>query len=267
MIYSSFWEQVIHWLSGTGIRVGIIILVAFVARYVFVNLFNNILQKWISARVTGRASIGHQKRAITLGRVMAKTADIIIFSLALLTVLLELGINVTPVLTGAGILGLAIGFGAQDMIKNIFHGLFILIEDQYSEGDIVSVGGKTGTVEAFDLRRTVLRDLSGTQHHIPNGEISTASNMTKGWSNLNWDFGVAYKTDFGKLREAINDASIKLKERYKEDVLEVPVLVGIEEFADSAITVKILGKVMPGKQWEIMRAYREILKIELDKAG
>ena len=179
-------------------------------------------------------------------------------------IFIELGINVTPILTGAGIIGIAIGFGAQDMVKNVFHGFFILLEDQSSEGDVVMIAGITGTVENFDLRRTVIRDLDGVQHHIPNGEITVASNKTKSWSGINLNIGIAYDTDLNQLKQIIEQVGQELKNK-NEDITEAPKMVGVEEFADSAITIKILGKTKPGTQWDMARQLRKKLKEAFDR--
>ena len=181
-------------------------------------------------------------------------------------IFIELGINVTPILTGAGIVGIAVGFGAQDIVKNIFHGIFILMEDQYSEGDVVTIANITGTVENFDLRRTIIRDLDGVQHHVPNGEITVASNKTKGWSGINLDIGVAYNTNLSQLKRIVEQVGKELEQEH-EEVTKAPELAGVEEFADSAIVVKVLGKTKPGAQWSMSRELRKRLKEAFDKEG
>ncbi|MBU1092412.1 mechanosensitive ion channel family protein [Patescibacteria group bacterium] len=255
----------ISWLQVSGLKIAIIIVAGIIAQIVVASVTKKLLTSILAKHITGkRSSAGRQKRIDTLHQVFTKTFGVIIFLVVLLMVFVELGINVTPILTGAGIVGIAVGFGAQDIVKNLFHGIFILLEDQYSEGDVVSVAGISGVVEDFDLRRTVLRDLDGVQHHIPNGEILVASNKTKGWSGINWDVGVGYGTDLKKLKEIINRTGEKLKSDHDE-VVEAPTLAGVEEFADSAIVVKVLGKVQPGQQWAMAREFKKMVKEAFDR--
>lgn len=257
----------INWLQTSGLKIAIVIVVSIVVHLVIAGLTRRLLNSTLAKHVTGkRSEVGRQKRVDTLHEVFRKTLGVVIFLIVLLMIFVELDINIAPILTGAGIVGIAVGFGAQDMVKNLFHGIFILLEDQYSEGDIVALAGITGTVEDFDLRRTVLRDLDGVQHHIPNGEIAIASNKTKGWSGINWNVGVGYGTDLQKLKNVVNGTGEQLKSQ-GEEVIEAPTLAGVEEFGDSAIIVKILGRVQPGKQWETSREFRRLLKEAFDREG
>lgn len=257
----------ISWLQVSGLKIAIIIVAGIVAQLLISNVTRRLLVSVLAKHVVGqRSDTGRKKRIDTLHQVFTKTLGVVIFLIVLLMVFVELDINITPILTGAGIVGIAVGFGAQDMVKNLFHGIFILLEDQYSEGDIVTLVGVTGAVEDFDLRRTVLRDLDGVQHHIPNGEILVASNKTKGWSGINLDIGVGYGTDLQKLKEVIDKTGEQLKSD-RSEVVEAPTLAGVEEFGDSAIVVKILGKVQPGKQWEMSREFRRLLKEAFDREG
>lgn len=263
---NQFQELALDWLLGNGAKIVLIILIAIVAQVVLSKLLSSVLRRWMVTKVTGRTRSGRSKRIETMNQVISQTLGIVIFTFTALTILAEIGINVTPFLTGAGILGIAIGFGAQDMVKNIFHGLFILVEDQFAEGDVITVNNISGTVEDFDLRRTVVRDLSGTQHHIPNGEITTASNHTKQWARINWNVGVSYDSDLEKVRRVIAETGEKLFVIHSQEVLEAPKMEGVEELGDSAVIVKILGKVEAGQQWAMARAFREMLKIAFDKA-
>ncbi|MBN2585645.1 mechanosensitive ion channel family protein [Patescibacteria group bacterium] len=258
------YDGLILWLQTSGLKVAVIIVAGVVAQLAISSLIRRLLTSVLAKHVIGkRSDFGRKKRIDTLHQVFTKTLGVVFFLIVLLMIFVELGINIAPILTGAGIIGIAVGFGAQDMVKNLFHGIFILIEDQYSEGDIVKVAGVTGTVEDFDLRRTVLRDLNGTQHHVPNGEITIASNLTKGWARINWDVGVGYGTDLKKLKQIVNEVGRRLQAD-NQDVVEPPELAGVEEFADSAMIVKILGKVQPGRQWELSREFRKMLKEAFD---
>lgn len=266
MDYENLNSAILGWLQTSGIKIAIIIILGLVAQILLTKTSKTLLSSTLNKHMASdRSDVGKEKRINTINQVIAKTTGIIIFLIVLLMAFIEIGINVTPILTGAGIVGIAVGFGAQDMVKNLFHGIFILIEDQYSEGDIVTLAGITGTVEEFDLRRTILRDLDGTQHHIPNGEIAIASNKTKGWSGINLNIGIAYDTDLNKLKQIINQVGQDMSSN--EKVIQAPQLVGVEEFADSAIIIKILGKTKPGAQWEITRLLHQKLKEAFDREG
>ena len=176
--WSSIWQSGAGiWLITAGLKLLVIIIVAFIVQWVVGKFIRTIIQKVIGKTPGTKAA--RLERINTLTEVFSKTAGLIIFTVAILMVLSQLGINILPVLTGAGILGIAIGFGAQDLVKNIFSGVFILLEDQFSEGDSVRVAGIEGRVEDFDLRRTVIRDSHNTQYYIPNGEITIVGNKTK----------------------------------------------------------------------------------------
>ncbi len=266
MDYENLNSAILIWMQESGIKIILIIVLGFITQIVLTKASRTVLTSALSKHMASdRSDSGREKRINTIHQVLVKTIGIILFLIILLMVFIEMGINVTPILTGAGIMGIAIGFGAQDVVKNIFHGIFILTEDQYSEGDVITVAGITGTVEMFDLRRTILRDLDGTQHHIPNGEIAIASNKTRSWSGINLDIGVAYDTDLNKLKQVIDKVSQTISKN--EKVTEPPKLVGLEEFADSAIIVKILGKTKPGYQWEVNRELRKLLKEAFDQEG
>ena len=256
------------WATSSGLQILVIIVVSVIAQIIISRASRTVLKSVLGKRMASRRSdAGRANRLGTLHQVVTKTTGIIIFLAALLMVFVELGINITPILTGAGIIGIAVGFGAQDMVKNIFHGIFILAEDQYSEGDVITVAGVTGTVEEFDLRRTILRDLNGTQHHVPNGEISVASNRTKGWSGIHLNIGVGYGTDLAQLQTVVKQAGETLKSAHSEVIIDAPTLAGVEEFASSAMVVKILGRTQPGQQWQMARELMKLLKEAFDREG
>jgi len=258
-------NNLLLWAQTSGLKILIIIVVGIMAQIIMTKTTKTLLSSVLGKHITSqRSDLGRQKRIDTIHQVITKTIGIIIFLIVLLMIFIELGINVTPILTGAGIIGIAIGFGAQDMVKNVFHGFFILLEDQYSEGDVVTVAGITGTVEDFDLRRTVIRDLDGVQHCIPNGEITVASNKTKSWSGINLNIGISYDTDLNQLKQIVEQVGQELKNE-NEDITEAPKMVGVEEFADSAIIIKILGKTKPGTQWDAARQLRKKLKEAFDR--
>lgn len=211
-----------------------------------------------------------QQREDTLISVIGTSVRVGLWIIGGLLLLGVLGVNIGPLLAGAGVLGVALGFGAQSLVKDFLSGLFIIIENQYRVGDVVSINGAvTGQVEHISLRETALRDLDGIVHHIPNGFIDFASNMTMEYANINLDIGVGYGTDLDKLELLINRIGSEMakEEVWKDKIIESPTFLRVDEFADSAIIVKIVGSTAPMKQWSATGELRKRLKKAFDKAG
>lgn len=210
-------------------------------------------------------------REQTLISTINAAVNVILWVVTGLLILSEIGIDIAPLLAGAGIAGVALGFGAQSMVKDFLAGMFILLENQYRVGDVIKIntGEVSGRVEKVTLRTTVLRDMDGMQHHIPNGVISIATNMTMDFSNINLDIGVSYDTDIATLEKVINKVGEQLAEddEWGKDILEQPKFLRIQDFSASAITIKIVGKTEPMKQWSVTGEYRKRLKTAFDKAG
>ena len=185
---------------------------------------------------------------------------------ALLMVLPELSVNIGALLAGVGIAGIAIGFGAQTIVRDALNGLFILIENQYGIGDVVTVAGVTGRVEEVNLRRTVLRDLDGVVHSVPNSEIRVASNYTRDWSGVNMNVTVAYDADLDRVTEVIDAVGRELAAdaAYKRVIKEAPHVVRVDAFKDSGVSLKVLGVTKPMRQWEVMGELRRRLKKAFD---
>jgi len=183
-------------------------------------------------------------------------------------ILSELGVDIAPLIAGAGIVGIALGFGGQYLVRDIIAGLFIIIEDQFRKGDVVEIAGSSGLVQDVNLRRTILRDLDGAEHHIPNGEITKTLNKTKFWSRIHLNIGIAYEADIDKAFEILNEVGKEFAEdeKWKDSIIKVPEVIGLDELADSAVVIKILGEIKPGKQWDAMRELNLRIKKALDKA-
>ena len=194
------------------------------------------------------------------------------FVVALMLVLGEFEINLAPLLAGAGIVGIAIGFGAQSVVSDFLSGIFMLVEDQYGVGDVIEVEGVTGEVESITLRTTKLRDLSGTVWHLPNGTIRKVGNHSQLWSNAVVDVDVAYETDLRRAMQIMNEvADAYWVETHSEDstgdIIEDPVVLGVQTLAESGITLRLLVKTEPSTQWRIQRELRLRLKEAFDEAG
>lgn len=213
-----------------------------------------------------------RKRTFTFNSVVSNLIIVIAFIAAALVIAEQLGISVTPLLAGAGVAGIVIGFGAQSLIKDLINGVFILLEQWYQIDDVVSVGDITGSVERFNLRTTVIRDIEGTVHYIPNGEITVLGNRTHLWSRAVVEVGVHYDEDTGRIVEVLEEIfdDIMADKKYKKMILERPKILGddgISELGDSAIIFKLICKVKPGEQWNIGRQIRKRIKDKFDEVG
>lgn len=208
-------------------------------------------------------------RATTLTRVLTQIASAVIWGVAFLMVLTVLGVDVTPVLATVGIPALAVGFAAQNIIRDYFHGFFIIMEDWYRVGEVAVIGGTGGTVEDISLRRTVLRDLDGTIHIFPNGQVQFASNMTRDWSRINLNVSVAYKEDLDRVFRVINDVCQCLKSDpvWGHDLLSTPRVERVDNLGDNGVEIKILGDTKPIKQWALSGELRKRLKERFDQEG
>lgn len=202
-------------------------------------------------------------------QVVSGAAYIIIWLIAAMTILSELGIAIGPLLAAAGVAGLAFGFGGQYLIRDLISGIFIILENQYRVGDVVCFNDTCGLVENITLRMSTLRDLSGTVHHVPHGEIKMVSNMSKGYSRVNLEIGIAYESDLEQVIEVVNRVGKEMAEdeKWKEHILKAPEFLRVQDFADSAIIIKILGDTMPIMQWEVAGELRKRLKIAFDQEG
>ena len=200
---------------------------------------------------------------------VSSTVSVLIWVIAVLLVLGEVGIDLAPLIAGAGIAGIAIGFGAQNLVKDCVAGLFMLIEDQYGIGDTVDLGVATGSVERISLRTTVLRGQDGTVWHVPNGEIRRVGNLSKLFSVAVIDVLVAYDADLAATRRTILDAAeaVCADEAHAGEVLATPELLGVEEVRPEGVRLRLLVKTNPGMQFRLQRALREAIKAALDDAG
>ena len=202
----------IEWFTQHGMRIIGIVLVGAIAYLIFQKIVPRFIRRTIAVKMKDKPDVEVQKRGKTLSNVIRNTVGILIIVLVFITILPEVGVNIGPFLAGLGIFGLAIGFGAQSLVKDIINGLFILTENQYGIGDVVKVAGIAGLVEEINLRRTILRDLDGIVHYIPNGEINIASNFTKGYSRVNMNISVAYGEDLDRVIDVINQTCTAMSE-------------------------------------------------------
>ncbi|MGH7843648.1 MAG: mechanosensitive ion channel family protein [Candidatus Binatia bacterium] len=268
-----FMPKLIEIGVGSGLALVRILLIA-VAAYVgakFLRLAINRLETILigtasaSEIVPGPAS----KRIRTLTNVIWTIVFGAIWFVAALTILAQVGVNIGPIIAGAGIVGLAVGFGAQNLVKDLVSGFFLILENQVRVGDVAIINGTGGLVESITFRTIVLRDLAAVVHVFPNGSINTLSNMTKGWSAYVIDMGVAYKEDTDRVVEVMREVSeqMQAESEYKAAMLDSIEIFGVDEFGDSAVTIKARLKTQPLQQWTVGREYRRRLKKAFDAAG
>lgn len=215
------------------------------------------------------ALTAQEQRTRTLTSLLRSMGRVIIFVIFLFMFLSAIGLDLGPLLAGAGVVGLAISFGAQSLVKDVISGLFILIENQFGVGDVVRIEGVSGAVERMTLRVVVLRDTHGVVHIVPNGEIKKVSNLTRTWARVVLDVGVAYKEDVDRVIAVMRDVGRELwdDEEWRPllvDPVEVP---GVERFDDSAVTIRLTAKTLPLKQWDVARELRRRLKRRFDAEG
>jgi len=249
------------WAFESGLR---IILIAVLA-YALMRAVRLLVQRFEHEvnRGTGLDALERAKRARTLGSLVRNVTTSLLAGIAALMILRELGVDIAPVLAGAGILGLAVGFGAQTLVRDIISGFFLILEDQVRVGDVAAINGQGGLVEAINLRIIVLRDFEGIVHVFPNGAITTLANRSKDFSFYVIDVGIAYNEDPERVTAVLNDVGAELQadDRYGPNILAPLEVVGVDAFADSAVQLKLRIKTMPLKQWEVGRELRRrILK-------
>ena len=209
------------------------------------------------------------KRAATLGRVFRYIASVIISLITVTLILSELGISIAPILGAAGVVGVAVGFGAQSLVKDYFTGFFLLLENQIRQGDVIQAGGKAGVVEEITLRFVRMRDYDGNVHFVPNGTITTVTNMTRGHAHAVVDVGVAYRENVDQALEIMRQTGAELRAdpAFAAKILEDVEIVGVEAWADSAVVLRCRFKVAPIEQWGVRREYLRRLKHAFDVAG
>jgi small-conductance mechanosensitive channel len=219
--------------------------------------------------LNGFVSARREQRAKTIGSVLKSGTTLIVFGIASLQILTELTFNVAPILTSAGILGLAIGFGAQNLVKDFLSGMFMMLEDQYGVGDVVDLGPATGTVEAVGLRMTTIRDGNGTVWYVRNGEILRVGNSSQGFAVAVVDLPVTFGANLRQANDILQQAATEAveEEPLASDVMDKPDVLGVEKVTPEAITLRVTVKVRPGRQWAVQRALRARLVPALEAAG
>ncbi len=251
--------------ATTALRIIVIVVAAWVLIGVLQRAIRT-LRTRIASRFNDRESV---KRAETLGRVFRYLAAVVVSLLAGMLVLSEIGVSVAPILGAAGVAGLAVGFGAQSLVKDYFTGFFLLIEDQIRQGDVVKLGEHAGLVEEVTLRYVQLRDYDGHVHFVPNGTISSVVNLGRGHAQAVVDIGVAYSTDLDVAMSLMCEVAAELQHdpAHAARILDKLEMAGVERWADSSVVIRARFRVAPLAQWTVRREYLRRLKIAFDRAG
>ncbi|HVC00280.1 MAG TPA: mechanosensitive ion channel family protein [Candidatus Dormibacteraeota bacterium] len=273
-IHSNLWPS---WLSlnfpefAHGIRIAIILAGAYLLNRALRALFAKSQQRIAQrmAELRGGMDPELKKRATTLGAIARKTIGVIIWIIALIMALREAGFDVTPILAGAGVAGVAVGFGAQHLVRDVIAGAFLLLENQIRVNDVAVINGTGGLVEQINLRTTVLRGMDGTVYIFPNGSIQTLGNMTHGFSYYVFDLGVAYKEDTDRVSEVLKGIADELmkEEKFTKLILAPLEILGVDKFADSAVIIKARIKTVPIQQWMVGREMNRRIKKKFDELG
>jgi len=249
----------------------VILLVAVVGTKLMHRFVRGLRERIVAAMVkrTPAGASELEKRAATIGGILRNTAGVIIWAVAVIMVLQEGGFDIRPILAGAGVLGLAVGFGAQNLVRDVISGLFLLLENQIRVGDVAQINGTGGVVEEINLRTTVLRGLDGAVHVFPNGIISQLSNLTREFSYYVFSIGVAYKQDTDHVTSVIQEVASGLEQdpAFKDFILAPIDVLGVDEFGDSAVVIKARFKTQPVKQWAVGREMNRRLKKRFDEVG
>ncbi|WP_344685637.1 mechanosensitive ion channel family protein [Saccharopolyspora taberi] len=276
-----------QWLAGYAelliakpLNIAIILVVAFAARWFVHRTINKLTQgdgktpKLLQPLKERRSdtltaelmSERRKQRARTIGSVLKSIASFLIFGIATMYVLKVFNVELGPVLASAGVLGVAVAFGAQNLVRDFLSGMFMMVEDQYGVGDVVDLGEATGTVEAVGLRVTTLRDINGTVWYVRNGEILRVGNSSQGFAVAVVDFPVSHNSDVEKAIEVATKVATDAagREPLSQDVLEPPEMLGVDQITSDTITLRLTTKVRPGKQWSVQRRLRAEIKRAYD---
>src|SRR5262245_8904099 len=260
-------ETLLRWLFGAGVRIAAIALLAWILVRLAATVLANMEHE--ASQEVGRGAVERARRIHTLGTLVSNTVAVLITTAAVLMILRELRVDVVPLLAGAGIAGLAIGFGAQTLVKDIISGFFMILENQIRVGDVAVINGQGGVVEALTLRTIVLRGVDGTVHVFPNGSVNTLANQMKDFSFGLLDVLVGQHEDPDRVIEVLTAIASELRAdpRYSVNILEPLEVFGIEAFSDAGMTIRIRLKTVPLKQWEIAREFRRRLKKAFEAKG
>ena len=260
------WDDIIF----SGMRIMLILILVWILSRIIRSMLKRLEHALVAkGHAEGEVPSEAAKRAETLVKLLRQGVIIVIWVMAILLILRQLGMDITPVLASAGVLGLAVGFGAQNLVRDVISGFFMILENQVRVGDVAVINGTGGLVERINFRTIVLRDLSGIVHTFPNGTINTLANMTREWSAFVFDIGVAYKEDTDKVIEVLQQVGAELRQdpHFGPLMLDDVEIFGVDRFADSAVVIKGRTRTLPIKQWDVGREFQRRVKKAFDRVG
>ncbi|MCA9334228.1 mechanosensitive ion channel family protein [Candidatus Saccharibacteria bacterium] len=254
------------WLASHFLSIVIILIFGYIAKFLLTKLMRKVVKQTVRHDLFPTES-DKKKRLKTLDGLIGAIVGVVVWVVVIIMIINELGINTGPLLASAGVIGIVIGFGAQTLIKDFTTGLFIIAENQYRVGDVIEINGVSGVVEDITIRTTVLRDLDGHSHHIPNGSIDATTNMTMGYSNLHENFTVDLDTDIEQLEHIINHVGEQLTTNpsLKGLIIEPPKFTRVTGFNNDGLMIKVVGKTTPGDQWQVQGEFYKQLKKAFDR--
>jgi small-conductance mechanosensitive channel len=258
---------------GTPLAIAGLLLLGLVLRWVLHRLIDRVIRRAESGVLPDRVNLASSTRRVqrtqTMGSLLKSVITGILVAIFGTMILSEMGVNIAPIIASAGIIGIALGFGAQSLVKDFLSGIFMIFEDQYGVGDVVDIGEATGTVEAVTLRITRLRDLNGTVWYVPNGEILRVGNMSQNWARAVLDVSVGYGEDLSRVKQILAEVAHDLweDEEFREVVIEEPEVTGVEMLAPDSVNLRVLLKTLPLEQWAVAREMRQRIKARFDHEG
>ncbi|MBA2445120.1 MAG: mechanosensitive ion channel family protein [Nocardioidaceae bacterium] len=274
-----------NWLIAKPLSILLLIIIGIVVRWLLHRAIDKVTARAAEGplpAIISRGRVPHmfleanaaaaerrQQRADTMGSLLKSISTGVVAAMVVVMVIAQLGFNIAPLIASAGILGVAIGFGAQSLVKDFLSGIFMILEDQYGVGDVIDVGTATGTVEAVGLRVTRLRDVNGTVWYVRNGEILAVGNMSQNWARTVLDIPVAFSEDLSRVSEILRDVAHQMWEdaEYHPDILEEPEVWGVERWDPDGVVVRVVLKTAPLEQWSVAREMRERIKHRFDTEG
>jgi len=268
------WPDIGRFVSGTAVPIAIIVAFS----WVFLALAERFLERLVRRLMDREAAEGTareltaaevERRIDTVSTLAVSLVRVLVVTIAVIMVLGKFDVDVGPAVAGLGIVGIAVGFGAQSLVKDYFNGVLILVENQFAKGDVVRLAGVAGTVEDFTLRRTTLRDADGVVHSVPNGQIAVASNLTRLWAQINENVSVAYGTDIDRATAVVDDVgrAMAADPDWKDRVLEPPHVVRVEALGEYGITLKVFGAVQAEERWAAPGEFRKRLLAAFHEHG
>ncbi len=283
-------SDIATWVIGKPLAILGLVLIGLFARWLIHRMIDRVVRRaedGVLPGRMGRMSRGHTavgaalrlgesnaatrrvQRARTMGSLLKSITSGVVFTVIVIMAISELGYDVAPLIAGAGILGVALGFGAQSLVKDFLSGIFMMFEDQYGVGDVVDVGEASGTIEAVSLRVTRLRDVDGTVWYVRNGEILRVGNMSQNWARTVLDVGVAYSEDLARVRRVLMEVAHDVweDEEFKGLIIEEPEVWGVEALTPDGVTVRVTLKTAPMEQWAVAREMRQRIKFRFDHEG